>query len=92
VNLLLFEGDSLSAHLGCKFSTKDQDNDDYEGSCAQTYKGAWWYCNCHRANLNGYYYSGHHDSFADGVNWFDWKEYNYSLKVTEMKVKPVYLY
>jgi len=89
---LLFEGDSMSAQLGYKFSTKDQDNDNYEGSCAQTYKGGWWYGNCHRSNLNGYYYNGYHESFADGVNWYHWKEYNYSLKYTEMKVKPAYLY
>jgi len=80
----------MAAQLGHKFSTKDQDNDAYHGSCAQLYKGGWWYGSCHRANLNGYYYNGgHHHSFPDGVNWYWWRGYFYSLKYTEMKVKPV---
>jgi len=92
VNLLLFEGDAMTYHVGYKFSTKDQDNDVYRTSCAQQFKGSWWYRNCHHSNLNGYYYNGVHESFADGVNWFPWKGYNYSLKYTEMKLKPVYQY
>ena len=82
-------GDSLSYHNGNKFSTYDQDNDGYFfGSCAARYKGAWWYNSCHRSNLNGIYHNGAHKSYADGVNWKDWKGYNYSLKFTEMKMRP----
>ena len=83
-------GDSLTDHNGRPFSTKDRDNDaDSKRHCAQQFKGAWWYKSCHKSNLNGLYLSGNHASFADGVNWKDWKGYHYSLKVSEMKVRRV---
>ena len=80
-------GDSLTYHNGMKFSTKDQDNDKDSGNCASKYVGAWWYNACHRSNLNGKYLSGTHTTYADGVNWKDWKGYYYSLKISEMKVR-----
>ena len=83
-------GDSLAYHDGMPFTTRDQDNDNYgDHNCAIEYKGAWWYKSCHYSNLNGLYLRGNHSSFADGVNWFHWKGYNYSLKRTEMKIRPV---
>ena len=87
-------GDSLAVHRGMPFTTRDQDNDkghDNHGglNCAIKFKGAWWYKNCHRSNLNGLYLRGSHSSFADGVNWKDWKGHYYSLKRTEMKIRPV---
>ena len=83
-------GDSLGPHSnGSPFSTRDQDNDAYGGSCAQSFKGGWWYLNCHHSNLNGLYHGGSHSSFADGVNWKSWKGYYYSLKFTEMKLRQI---
>jgi len=70
-----------------RFSTKDEDNDQYGVSCAQKYKGAWWYSGCHSSNLNGLYLNGPHSSYADGVNWGAFRGLYYSLKNTEMKVK-----
>ena len=82
-------GDSLSWHRGMPFTTKDQDNDNQgEYNCAIKFKGAWWYEHCHYSNLNGLYLRGNHSSFADGVNWHHWKGYYYSLKKTEMKIRP----
>ena len=52
------------------FSTKDQDNDLRSDSCAETFKGAWWYNDCDASNLNGQYLGGHHVTFADGINWY----------------------
>eukprot|EP00118_Oscarella_pearsei_P017160 m.169311 g.169311 ORF g.169311 m.169311 type:complete len:269 (+) comp38983_c0_seq1:146-952(+) len=79
-------GDSLIYHSGMKFTTKDKDND---LECASTYKGAWWYNACHKSNLNGKYLKGQHSSYADGVNWYTWRGGKYSLKFTEMKIRPI---
>ena len=82
-------GDSLAVHRGMPFTTKDQDNDLSVANCAIKFKGAWWYTRCLRSNLNGRYLRGNHSSYADGVNWKHWKGYHYSLKKTEMKMRPV---
>ena len=79
----------MDFHNGMKFSTKGVDNDvDERKSCAQTYNGAWWYSKCHRSNLNGHYLAGYTPSFADGVIWYHFKGHHYSLKTSEMKVRP----
>ena len=75
--------------LGSMWSTRDQDNDANGGSsCAVEFKGAWWYAACHDSNLNGQYLRGQHDSYADGINWQPWRGHHYSLKFTEMKLRP----
>jgi len=81
-------GDGLTGHVGQKFSTRDQDNDVWSQSCAVSYKGAWWYSRCHSSNLNGAYLRGNHTSYADGIEWRPWKGQYYSLRFTEMKIKP----
>ena len=79
---------SWGQHNGMKFTTKDQDSDlKSSRNCAEQYKGAWWYSNCLQSNLNGLYLSGAHTSQAEGVNWYEWRGYYYSLKISEMKLK-----
>ncbi|XP_039209200.1 ryncolin-4-like [Crotalus tigris] len=82
-------GDSFSGHNGLAFSTKDKDNDGFEpASCAANYKGGWWYGACHSSNLNGLYHKGEHTSYADGINWYTGKGYQYSYKYADMKIRP----
>ncbi|XP_048414896.1 tenascin isoform X16 [Stegostoma tigrinum] len=78
-------GDSLFYHQGRPFSTKDRDNDVAVTNCALSYKGAWWYKNCHKVNLNGRYGVQSH---SQGVNWFHWKGHEYSIEFVEMKLRP----
>ena len=82
-------GDSLAWHHNMSFSSKDQDNDQANGSCAIWFEGAWWYNKCHYSNLNGRYLNGNHSSYANGVNWYPWQGHHYSAKRAEMKIKPV---
>ncbi|VDI22880.1 ficolin, partial [Mytilus galloprovincialis] len=76
-------GDSLAEHNDKQFSTKDRNNID----CAIEFQGAWWYNGCHHSNLNGQYLNGTHSTYADGINWFDWRGYYYSLKKTSMMIR-----
>ncbi|TFK06961.1 membrane-associated guanylate kinase, WW and PDZ domain-containing protein 2-like [Platysternon megacephalum] len=78
-------GDSLTYHQGRPFSTKDRDNDVAVTNCAMSYKGAWWYKNCHRTNLNGKYGESRH---SQGINWFHWKGHEFSIPFVEMKMRP----
>ncbi|XP_029964750.1 fibrinogen-like protein 1 [Salarias fasciatus] len=80
-----------ASHQGIPFSTHDQDNDNYEqGNCAQEDKGGWWFNKCHSAHLNGRYYpKGHYSAMTDdGVIWYTWRGWWYSLKASVMKLRP----
>ncbi|XP_076064367.1 microfibril-associated glycoprotein 4-like [Oratosquilla oratoria] len=81
-------GDSLSYHSAQKFSTHDNDNDEGTRNCAVSFSGAWWYKDCTHSNLNGKYRKGTTGSFPDGVLWRHWRGYHYSLRKTEMKIRP----
>ncbi|XP_040844319.1 tenascin-X [Ochotona curzoniae] len=78
-------GDAMSYHSGSVFSARDRDPNNLLISCAVSYRGAWWYRNCHYANLNGLY-----GSTVDhqGVSWYYWKGFEFSVPFTEMKLRP----
>ncbi|XP_039206891.1 tenascin isoform X1 [Crotalus tigris] len=78
-------GDSMSYHNVRPFSTFDKDHDSAITNCALSYKGAFWYKNCHRVNLMGRYGDNSH---SQGVNWFHWKGHEHSIAFAEMKVRP----
>jgi len=76
-------GDAMIVkHIGMMFTTFDQDNDVIARNCAVDYLGAWWYKDCHAANLNGEYGN---NNYGQGINWMD---VSYSRKFSEMKLRP----
>ncbi|XP_065354615.1 fibrinogen C domain-containing protein 1-like [Calliphora vicina] len=78
-------GDSLLQQIGFMFSTRDRDYDNHTTiNCAQRYKGAWWYNNCHFSNLNGDY-----DNYkvGEGINWYTFTGYKRSLKYVKMMIR-----
>ncbi|KAL2076980.1 hypothetical protein ACEWY4_027418 [Coilia grayii] len=78
-------GDSMTYHNGRHFSTRDRDRSDIR-FCAMSYRGGWWYRNCHEANLNGLYNTAHNQ---EGIIWKTWKGKKYSIPFVEMKMRPV---
>ncbi|XP_042349331.1 fibrinogen-like protein 1 [Plectropomus leopardus] len=79
-----------ASHQNIEFSTYDKDNDKYSGNCAQEDKGGWWFNRCHSAHLNGLYYpNGHYKAFTDdGIVWYTWRGWWYSLKTSIMMLRP----
>ena len=80
----------LPADASYKFTTYDQDNDgDSSDNCAIVYKGGSWYGACHRSNLNGLYLYGQASQpFAEGMVWYTFRGHEFSLKKSEMKLRP----
>ncbi|XP_061388396.1 ficolin-1-like [Musca vetustissima] len=77
-------GDSLKGHIGLKFTTKDQDNDNYGSNCAEAYMGGWWYGACHVSNLNGHYGDAQH---GRGINWLTLSGHYSSLTYSKMMIR-----
>ena len=82
-------GDVLNLHKGRYFTTFDRNNDNWsDGVCAHLEGGGggWWYAACSEGILNGEYGNNTHQQ---GVNWYTWHGYVYSLPFAEMKIKPM---
>ncbi|XP_069799899.1 ficolin-1-B-like [Dendropsophus ebraccatus] len=85
-------GDSLSQHNNDAFSTKDKNNDKGDRdktSCAEYYRGAWWFRKCYHSHLNGKYLIGQNTDPSSGIIWNSFRGIRYSLKSSEMKFRPV---
>ncbi|KAK8763840.1 hypothetical protein V5799_033553 [Amblyomma americanum] len=84
--------DAMANANGQKFSTFDRDDDAASDHCAVVYRGAWWYAQCHRANLNGLNLNGPHESYADGIEWSvrsnEVSLYHYSYPEVHMMIRP----
>ncbi|KAJ8248216.1 hypothetical protein GJAV_G00239660 [Gymnothorax javanicus] len=74
---------------GSGFSTKDADNDKCVCKCSQLTTGGWWFDACGPSNLNGIYYQkGLNTNRFNGIKWYYWKGSGYSLKATQMMIRP----
>ena len=89
VNFSGTAGDSFSYHNGWPFTTPDEDNDfKPTGNCALEYHGGWWFKWCHTAFLNGPYIHGPNSFYGEGIIWNGFKDFRYSLKSSQMKIRP----
>ncbi|XP_060941667.1 fibrinogen-like protein 1 [Limanda limanda] len=85
-------GQKWTGPSGVKFSTFDQmNNSDQENSdaqCIRHSKSGWWFSRCDSGNLNGHYYKGPSQAMAeDGVVWYTWHGWWYSIKSVVMMVR-----
>lgn len=78
-------GDSMTYHNNRIFTTKDRDPASFITRCAMSYRGGWWYKNCHEANLNGLFGI---DVKHQGIIWTSWRGKDHSIPFTEMKMRP----
>jgi len=70
------------------FSTYDRDNDRSSLNCASMLKGGWWWRSCGRG-LNGLYLTDPNDVIArQGIVWYRWRGWDYSLKRSVMMIRP----
>uniref|UniRef100_A0A6P7GKW1 Fibrinogen C domain-containing protein 1-B-like n=1 Tax=Diabrotica virgifera virgifera TaxID=50390 RepID=A0A6P7GKW1_DIAVI len=86
-------GDSLSNHLGQKFTTLDLDQDQKpDGNCAEIFIGAWWYKNCYESHLNGKFRNIRWPAAYKykGIVWFGFKNNEYFLSQARMLIRPKY--
>nr|XP_028601026.1 fibrinogen gamma chain isoform X1 [Podarcis muralis] len=86
----------FTSHNGMQFSTPDNDNDKFDGNCAEQDRSGWWMNRCHAAHLNGKYYQGGSytekdagpNGYDNGIIWATWRSRWYSMKKTSMKIIP----
>uniref|UniRef100_A0A2M4DJB2 Putative ficolin n=1 Tax=Anopheles darlingi TaxID=43151 RepID=A0A2M4DJB2_ANODA len=81
-------GDSLSLHIGMKFSTPDRDNDPSATNCAENYQGGWWFTKCHYSFLNGLYrnVSGLSEQI---IAWNEFSDDYRGLRYSRMLIRPL---
>ena len=64
---------------GMFFTTKDRDNDENSGNCANISNGGWWYKSCAEAFLTGTYEASNTEFKSRWGGWF--------LSEAEMKIR-----
>ncbi|XP_019735271.1 fibrinogen-like protein 1 [Hippocampus comes] len=76
-----------SSLAGVKFSTYDKQPDG-DGKCIRHSKSGWWFSRCDSGNLNGHYDKGPYQAMTnDGIVWYTWHRWLYSIKSVVMMVQ-----
>ncbi|CAL8356289.1 unnamed protein product [Boreogadus saida] len=66
----------------------DSNDHDDQAECIRLDKSGWWSSRCEVGNLNGHYYKGPYEAMAeDGVVWYTWHGWWYSIKSVVMMVR-----
>ncbi|XP_012674318.2 fibrinogen-like protein 1 isoform X2 [Clupea harengus] len=78
-----------NGHQGVKFSTYDHNNHGKDPECVRQDKSGWWSSRCHSGNLNGHHYNGPYQAVTDdGLVWYTWHGYWYTIKSVVMMIRP----
>ncbi|XP_061686074.1 fibrinogen-like protein 1 [Syngnathoides biaculeatus] len=78
-----------SSSDGVKFSTYDT-RPGGDGKCIKHSQSGWWFSRCDSGNLNGHYYKGPYQGMTDdGMVWYTWHGWWYSIKSVVMMVRAV---
>ncbi|KAE8578172.1 hypothetical protein XENTR_v10023375 [Xenopus tropicalis] len=83
-------GDSLSVHVGQRFSTYDNDQINDIQNCAEYWGGGFWYYSngCADAGLNARYINPNTlKSPQHGFSWVTWVEYPETLRASQMMMR-----
>uniref|UniRef100_A0A673BHN8 Fibrinogen-like protein 1 n=1 Tax=Sphaeramia orbicularis TaxID=375764 RepID=A0A673BHN8_9TELE len=78
---------SASGSRVFKFRTHDHPSSDEtaDARCFRHSRSGWWFSRCHSGNLNGHYYQGPYQALVDdGVVWYTWHGWWYSIKSVVM--------
>nr|XP_022300505.1 fibrinogen-like protein 1 [Crassostrea virginica] len=92
---------NLLTHNNHRFSTPDHDRDNSFLNCAQILQSGWWFNSCYSSNLNGVFLkgfphgpkqtgevAGQPPMEGTGIEWYPWKQQQYSMSHVEMKIRP----
>ncbi|CAL8329103.1 unnamed protein product [Merluccius merluccius] len=89
VKFSTFDRPASDAHDPNRLSDNADDDDaDDSAKCIRHDKSGWWFSRCESGNLNGHYYQGPYAALADdGVVWYTWHGWWYSMKSVVMMVR-----
>ncbi|XP_052895725.1 angiopoietin-related protein 1-like [Anopheles moucheti] len=80
-------GDSITRHVGNKFTTYDRDNDPAPFNCAKKHRGGWWFHSaCVTSHLNGIY---GYTSSDQSSRWATMKPNGY-LQASRIMIREVW--
>ncbi|XP_076118178.1 fibrinogen-like protein 1 [Mytilus galloprovincialis] len=87
-------GDALApTHNGMKFTTPDQDNDNYKANCALIINrvgGGWWFNACDTVCFTFSYANNKKGLTGENlIQWSSWKGSEYSLKYAAMMIRRI---
>ncbi|XP_063415999.1 fibrinogen-like protein 1 [Mytilus trossulus] len=86
-------GDALApTHNGMRFTTSDQDNDNWNKNCALHGKkvGGWWFNACDSACFTLSYANNKKGLTGENViQWSTWKDSQFSLKYAVMMIRRI---
>ena len=81
---------SMNYHSGMRFSTYDNDNDDWPYNCAESYRAGWWFGSCGTYVLLNSVHGGACGLTDSNMRMFYLGNNNYEpIRTVTMKIRPI---